>query len=320
MSKTPTYRSRLLVFSISLGVALLTAEVGLRALDPGILQTVRRDLSWFARGPNYVRRIFTLDPELGYRPVLDNDYYGPHGALRNPYELERDPGVRRVLFIGDSVTRRGQLVAGVRAQFGTEAIEYWNAGVESFNTLQEVRFYERYNTALEPDHVVLTFHLNDFEATPAAFFDEEGKLRVAAWNTAPDAIHPRLYEACYLYRWFVATRRPLAQRAAPQADEVRAALKRLHELLERRGAQLTVLVHPILKPVEEWRAEEREAHRRILTICSELELSYFDLLPAMKAALAQGIEVQHAPGDSWHPSSAAGATFARWLAEQGWRP
>jgi hypothetical protein len=43
------------------------------------------------------------------------------------------------------------------------------AGVESFNTVQEVAYDRSFNRFIRLDHVILTFHLNDFETTPVAF-------------------------------------------------------------------------------------------------------------------------------------------------------
>jgi hypothetical protein len=80
-----------------------------------------------------------------------------------------------------------------------QRLEYWNAGVESFNTVQEVALYRGYNTAIETDHVVLTFHMNDLETTPVAFLDEAGRLVVYALHQPATRVNAWLFEMSYLY-------------------------------------------------------------------------------------------------------------------------
>jgi hypothetical protein len=112
---------------------------------------------------------FVIDPDFGFRPILPSGSYTRFGTLANGYAEAKRPGVTRLLFIGDSVTRRGHIVEALKSHYGSQEYEYWNAGVESFNTVQEVEYYRRFNRAIQPDHVILTFHLNDFETTPVWF-------------------------------------------------------------------------------------------------------------------------------------------------------
>ena len=139
---------------------------------------------------------FVVDPSFGFRPVLGDGPYTRFGTLANDYAAAKPPGVNRLLFIGDSVTHRGQIVEALRAVYGSQKYEYWNAGVESFNTVQEVEYYKRFNRAINPDHVILTLHLN---ATPA--FREDGTLvaRTQPAGSSPEPValpaqlHPRYW-------------------------------------------------------------------------------------------------------------------------------
>jgi hypothetical protein len=80
------------------------------------------------------------------------------------------------------------------------------------------------------------------------------------------------------------------------------------------GAQLTVLVLPILHPVSAWKPEDREYRRLILDILESLRLRYFDLLEPLNEALADGAVVTE-PGDIlfWHPSREVATYFAKYL-------
>jgi hypothetical protein len=193
-----------LLLIAGLGFAIGLAEVVLHALDPGASFGAAQELPWM-RGADR-GELFTVDPEFGFRPRLDNAVFDEHGTHRNAYPLEKTPGRERLLFVGDSVTARGRIVDALRALHGDATAEYWNAGVESFNTVQEVAFYRKYNAAIHPDHVIVTFHLNDYETTPIAFRDEAGRLVVYALNQPSREVQPWLFQNSSLYRlWLGST-------------------------------------------------------------------------------------------------------------------
>ena len=91
----------------------------------------------------------------------------------NKPEEEKKKGKQRILFLGDSITARGKIVSQLKQLYRTERYEYWNAGVEGYNTFQEVEFFKKHNQHINPDHVILIFTIpNDFEDTPVVFVDD----------------------------------------------------------------------------------------------------------------------------------------------------
>jgi hypothetical protein len=81
-----------------------------------------------------------------------------------------------------------------------------------------------------------------------------------------------------LYRsWIGATTARKTERVAI-INEVRVSLEELKHMVGADGARLTVLVLPILRPLNDWNAEYRENRRHILDILGSLQLRYFDLL------------------------------------------
>jgi hypothetical protein len=68
---------------------------------------------------------------------------------------------------------------GLRAELG-EQYEYWNAGVEGYSTWQELAYFRRTLEPIHADHVVLTFHLNDFLSTPVSFRSGDEVVAVRA--------------------------------------------------------------------------------------------------------------------------------------------
>ena len=192
------FAARLALFLVSLGLAVLFCELALRVSSPGGGFGAAEELPWL-RGADRTR-LFVSDPDFGFRPALGNELFDAFGTHRNEYEVGERAGRERVLFLGDSVTARGHIIEALRERYGEAGFEYWNAGVDSFNTVQEVAYYFDYNAEVDPDHVVLTFHLNDYETTPIAFEDEAGRVVVFAPNQPTRRIYPWLFENSRLYR------------------------------------------------------------------------------------------------------------------------
>jgi lysophospholipase L1-like esterase len=307
-----TWRARLALLLAGTIVSLLVLELAVRVAAPWRAFRVSP-----LTGRRDEERLFTTDPELGYRPVTGNEAYDEHGVRRNGYALEKRPGVRRLLFLGDSVTARGRIIEALRALAGEAGYEYWNAGVESFNTVQEVLWYERFNAAVRPDHVILTFHVNDFGSTPIAFRDAEGRLVLhATGGGGGRVLVPFLYRHSWLYRVLV-SRLAGGTSWERAVNETRRSLERLRDRLARDRVALSIVVHPVMRPPAEWSRGERAAHEEALRLAAELGLRCFDLRPPLESAIAAGLSLEEEPGDAWHPSPATAAHFARWLVDQG---
>ena len=306
-----------LLILFGLALALLFMEGYLRWRQPSPFVETAVELSWTRNNPGY--NIFTVDPEFGFRPIFGNGLYNQYGAKANNYTIEKPPGVTRLLFIGDSVTHRAKIVNALKDIYGEEQFEYWNAGVESYNTVQEVNYYKRYNAAIKPDHVILTFHINDFETTPIAFENEGDGLIVYAPNRPMRNLNPWLFKRSYLYRFFLRfTDNPGNDRAGI-IDETEDSLLELRDILAAGGIDFTVLVLPVFIPYEQWQPYEKEGRDNILRILEAADIRYFDLYPISAQAVEDGVNVQEA-GGHWHPSEDVSVLFARFLFEQGLLP
>ena len=312
-----TLKLNLLLTTLSVVVAVLLAEVLLRCYMPHSALGAGSELQWMRENPGDLRRVFTIDPAFGFRPLLGNNLYSEFGAKINTYDIEKAAGKERLLFIGDSVTRRGKLIAALRRLYGEERFEYWNAGVESFNTIQEVEFYKRYNIAIDPDHVILTFCLNDFETTPIAFRHED-RLVVYAPNTRLDKVNPWLFRHSYVYRLVLALAMTVgADGREGITREVRDSLTEMKSLLSADDTEFTILILPYFKPHETWTPDEKERRLSIIGIVEDLQIRHFDLLGVLNDAVRDGIEVQEIKGDFWHPSDEISTLFAGHLHEKG---
>jgi hypothetical protein len=271
----------------------------------------------FRTGEDYIPQSFTPDPDLGFMPVCgSNKYYSAFGTLKNKYTLAKRPDVTRLLFIGDSVTHRGELIRALKKLYGNERFEYWNAGVEAYNTVQEVGFYRRYNRNIHPDHVILTMVCNDMETTPLAFMDS-GKLVLIAPSLPRCQLNAWLFRHCFIYRRWVGQR---VQRNSEQfrqriREELISSLRSLNEELKGEGVKFTVLVLPWLVPPDKCPKEPKAIQRDFVGIAHSLNLRTFDLAEPIAAAATNG--VLGGADDTLHPNEEIALYLAQWLKEKG---
>ena len=303
--KKLTGRLALLFFGLLLG--LLVGELLLRRVG---LQTFTGATHPMDLGPDPLQ-VMALDDELGFMPRIGpRERYGLYGCLPNDYDVNDRGNRRRLLFIGDSVTHRAKIVEALKKLYGEQDYEYWNAGVESFNTVQELALYRRYNREIRPDHVILTFHNNDFLQTPVAY-QHEGQLHLGVPLTG--ASSRWLLKNSALYRTYVLL---TTSRTLVETEKVEQSLAELKKSVEADGARLSVVLLPILAPTEEWKGVEKESREYSLQILKSLDLPVYDLLGTLEKALNDGVNVEEIPGDTWHPSQELADRFAEFLAEQ----
>jgi len=299
----------ILVFAIL--ICLLAVEVVMRFLKPSETFGGARELKWMrdmGRGDAY-----EIDPSFGFKPVFGKGEYGEYGTKVNNYQLQKRQGITRLLFVGDSVTRRKKIIDHLRQLYGEDKFEYWNAGVESFNTLQEVDYYKEYNAQIKPDHVILTFHLNDFETTPVIFKNKEDNLVVYSPYCAERHVNPFLFRHSYLYRLFIKLFIEFKGREESIEeieDDVRKGLSELRDVLKKDGIDFSVVVIPFLKPFSEWSEIEMRFGDKIIRILNDLGITYYSLFPILEKALKDKIFISD---DTWHPSDEMGRYCAEYL-------
>ncbi len=270
----------------------------------------------FRTGQKNIPQIFTPDPDLGFRPICSpSNYYNAFGTLQNEYSLVKRPHVNRLLFIGDSVTHRGQLIKALKALYGEDRFEYWNAGVEAYNTVQEVGFYRKYNRTIQPDHVILTMVCNDMETTPLAFMNS-GKLVLVAPSLPRNQINAWLFQHCFIYRRWVGQRVKRNSELFRERirSELIANLRSLHEELREEGVKFTVLVLPLLVSPDKCPKEVTAIQRDFVGIVSNLNIRSFDLAEPVAAAVGSG--VLRGWGDTCHPNYESALLIAQWLKDK----
>jgi len=310
----------LTLLGLGLGIGLLGMELGLRLFFPDMVVAAGAQLKFHAGEQTN----FEPDPECGYIPVLGNQTYDAYGCRVDRYDQkgkrlpDLDPadrhGRKRLLFLGDSVTRRERIQDALEKAYGETRYEYWNAGVESFNTMQELVFYRRVNSKLKPEQVILTFHNNDFQDTPLVF-KKDGELQIHFMRRDGNHINPWLFSHSYLYRWLTGLSLGNLDRHR-QRQAVKEALAGFQAITKAEKVNFSVILLPILKPYAQWTNKEKWSRENALQLLKEQQITTYDLLPDMERAVKEGVILPEAPGDTWHPSPAAAEHFARYLVTQ----
>lgn len=243
-----TGRSKLSAFSLKIGLAVLST-----ALTLGLAELALRGLM---DDPRSIQPPTILDPDYGWRWAGHSHVRGRdlHGELDTEwwtnslgfYDVDhppvRRPGVRRILFIGDSFTVGGAVPmketfvkrAEAALSAGGAEWECLNLGVAGYSTGQELKLYEKIGRTFDADIVILSFcvdndiadnHPNLSDYRPY-FILRDGKLifepmEVARLEKAHEArrkINPRFYD-----RWLYQSYLWRLKRAA--AVQIRARMR-----------------------------------------------------------------------------------------------
>ncbi len=325
--KARSWIARILLLTFAILVALLMGEICLRGFAHQSSMLMGADITVWLENQESKKPGFVADAELGFHPNLDGrrwDEFGRHRPNRkqraeNLAASKSNKTPAKVLFVGDSVTSRAKICNAIQAEFKDAGMQWWNGGVESYNTLQEAIYYERYLQESEPDHVILTLHNNDFGITPAGFFTDDGFFTMHAPGREPLQMRARLFRYSHLYRLLFKWR--LQNWMAMEHDEasklVQQGLRQLRDKLKAQGVKLWVLLHPILLEKKDWQERQVQNHQSALTILQDLNIWHVDLMPALEAALADGKNVQVLLGDTWHPNAEVSRYFAQHAAQAG---
>jgi hypothetical protein len=295
----------------SVGMTALLAEFTVRAVMPEGRLLSPTAVEIFAERAAREATMIRADDELGHAPVLGGPWYDERGALRTSPRIDGEGAETQFVFLGDSVTRRGSLVNPLAAMWDGGKATFWNAGVESWNPVQEVAGWFRSQRAIAPQRVVLTLHNNDLtESTVACLRD--GKLTLCNPGSFVP-IDPVAYRRSILYELFVHFRH--VDRLRPEhytfrEREVEGALQRLRDDVAQCGAELSIVLLPIFAKSNAWQEHERRARERELAMLASLRIPFVDLQPVCDEITSAGIPVRVVETDPYHPDDACGAMLA----------
>ncbi len=246
--------------------------------------------------------------------------YTTAGTLTNALPLARRPGFQRVLFVGDSVTARATLVRPLSANLttGTTNVhEVFNAGVEGYDFWQITQYFLTYNQSVAPDHVIYTLHNNDlFFLLPVVSFDTGNAIIFGPPNGPHEIRLPPLLGRSDIWRRLAIRRWKHAEVRARTAA-FRDDLEHFHRTLSADGIELSIVLFPVLKPLDQWTDEERRSRSASLAALAALKIRYVDVWPALERAIDDGTVLSETPGDIWHPSEELARQFVLEIQSSG---
>jgi len=242
------------------------------------------------------------------------------GLRDREFPLEKPPGMRRIVWLGDSTTVGwGVPLEGTAPKIlerrlnaaGPGRFEVLNCGVGNYGTVQEVEHYLTIDRAFHPDLVILEYFINDPEPVPrernaglvghsylAAFalarFD--GLLRLTGLRPRWQDYYASLYRD-----------------GSPGLEAAEDALGRLAEATGRDGAGLLVAILPELHQINSAYpfAAEQE---KIQDYLASRGIRAVDLLPCLRGHGPE-IGLWITPADA-HPNVKANTLIAACLVGQ----
>jgi UDP-GlcNAc:undecaprenyl-phosphate/decaprenyl-phosphate GlcNAc-1-phosphate transferase len=216
--------------------------------------------------------------------------FNADGLRDRTHAPEKADGVRRLVFLGDSVTLGDQIEATqayprfleADLDAGGHPVEVFSVALWGWSTRQERIAYERIARRYRPDQVVLAVCLNDIPEL------QNNLARPAGWLTA-------LHERSALVRRVVnAPAREIGSVEdlfqSPETENVRAGFERffaevraVRDEVKRDGGAFALVVFPFRFQVAAGAPPPR-AQQRIAAFCEAEGLSCLDLLPTLGPA------------------------------------
>jgi lysophospholipase L1-like esterase len=133
-------------------------------------------MNWTGKGRDLIlrpsifkERIYEATPNSKGRVWHADIAINSHGFRDKEYSLEKPPGIRRIVILGDSIAFGNRLPVGATFPNQLEQLfvgheqetEVLNLALGGYNTLQEVSTLEKSGLQFAPDLVILAYCVND---------------------------------------------------------------------------------------------------------------------------------------------------------------
>ncbi len=257
--------------------------------------------------------LFRFDPGLGWAlkgnyhsDGINTNVHGQRGLVDWP--VERQPGKKRILIIGDSYTfgfqvRDEETYPQILLTRFLPKYEVINWGVPGYGTDQQVLLYEREGKIFQPDLVILGFFTRDvfrndtwFRSYAKPVFELRENEVVLAQHEIPSPTElVRIYESGekkigpkglflteYLKRLRVKLDRRSLDENSPEWRITAGILERFLRSAERYGTQAFLLIIPNEEILQKDRSATHDTVRLLSAECGRLGMPYLDLTPAFR--------------------------------------
>ncbi|MGB0579300.1 MAG: tetratricopeptide repeat protein [Limisphaerales bacterium] len=244
------------LLTVSSAFGLLVCEAGVRVMrlaPPVHAIWLADDDSFYRRSTNALLN-YEIKPNFSREFEVGRATSNSHGFRDRSRELEKRPGVRRILVLGDSVVEGINYVADHdtvtqhwERLYSGDKTEVLNFGTSGYCTLSEVNLLADKGVAFQPDLVVVVFVYNDYDN-----FNPEHTIGGGVHERPAWAKH--LFVSSELYRWLALRNNwfDFAEEADPTTrnhdaigdNNVVAGLARLRELANEHQFQVLIAMWP----------------------------------------------------------------------------
>ena len=257
--------------------------------------------------PNYNPGVFSH----GYNPRLNS-----YGLIGEEYKLEKDKGIYRILFLGDSIAAQSwsgefledelnNLKLHLRYKF-----EIWNAAVAGYDVRRYYIYLKHKGLNYNPDMVLIFFCMDDFGANMNICYKIKDKITAYYFPLTEISkrytVNPFLIRHSYLYR-FVILRvnsyllsKKKIQGIDPDEENGRYYLQMIKEICENNKIPLFVVIFPYLKPLDEYKDYQIYQYKTICKVIKDLRIKHLNLYEHLPKESLYSLRVNK--GDEIHPS------------------
>lgn len=294
----PTLKKRLLALAIGLAATFLVGELLARLLF-GAPMAERLPLMFMRAHPTRGWAMVPGQDHYTYTHLVRVNSLG----LRGPEVGAKEPGERRVLFLGDSLTygqgvaEEDTVPAALERELEARTGAPWtviNAGHRAYDTAQELALFDELAPGLAPDYVLLGWYWNDVNERPIqTTFENLGPKGEIAFDTGnrvegADRVRWELKQLVRSSALVMVVHDLFSGKGKPyEPDYFERGLARLGRYLEhlkagseRLGARAVFVQYPD-KARLAGAAETEAWELRALTLARERGLPAIELLPAL---------------------------------------
>jgi lysophospholipase L1-like esterase len=315
---------RLLLLSLGIFFALVVAEFALRLIIGHPLLPLIPPEPYIDNAVLYQRvpsRRYELRPNVE-DTVGDNQVHIRINAAGfrddQDYPISKPPGTYRVVVLGDSFTFAGKvafpdtmpqrLVTLLQQSDPSRHYEVLNWGVPGYNAEQEMLLLKEKALAYQPDLVIVNLTLNDAQPM-GQLSPAESHLPLSLRQALKRFYLVQFAYAAYqrLSVFLTRGRLPGDSDVASMVDgtpgwqRAKGALAELKQLTFQNGAQLLVVVWPMLTNLDDGYPYKAQ-HALLTRACESYGIPVFDLFGTFKGQPAASL---WAASDDHHPNSLA---------------
>ncbi|HOW28110.1 MAG TPA: SGNH/GDSL hydrolase family protein [Elusimicrobiota bacterium] len=225
------------------------------------------------------------------------------GMRDKEYSVKKPAGVKRIIFLGDSITAISRYTDMLEERLQEEfpgRYEVLNFAVAGYSLSEYAILTQKRILRFQPDYVVLGLCLNDSGSTWIVYYDEGGELNFyKALSTRYTPLSGWLYKHSNLYRYL----NTLFQRLSPSVENNELVLSGksmsvIRQTLADRNIPLRALLFTHLMSDERWTPNLKREYYKMTRLLKENQIPYLDMKTVFPSD--ERVRFRNTPDDICH--------------------